>query len=968
LHVSVPTADVLGARIDGWADIDARAEVPVFSLALSGWGLEPRLLDDDSLSDKFLGMSNVALNAEGRGTTWQSVLRSSVVSMRMDGSTFLFRDPVSKRVIDLSVHEGYGSWNATGFGEIVMTGRYGPRSFNLDVKTGSLSTFLSDQAWPIRVVLRSARTNMLMEGTIHRPLSREGVTLAVRGEGARLDELAPWLPALGPFRVSGNVTSEHWGAWNADVAWQMGKSDGAGRVDIATQNDQLAVTARMRSRRLRTEDFADRTPPIEFSDRAGFVREGLAIPTAPPQLVANLAWQVDRFQTGRLEVKELTLQVSADHGRLDATCSGSHRSGNLTVSLNLDSGDVLPKLSVQARSRDIDYGALLRELAVTVRVIGSTGLAFDLTSHGNTVEEMLGHATFHVTVDPHSIRISTADGGHTSPISVSTATISGRPRAPTSLLLEGKFETRPLSLTLVSIPLEALLGSQSSVPWKLVFRSRDVDLEIEGRAGDQVVEGAVDFHAQVRGSSMKDLDDLFGKKLPDLGAYELEADVAIGSRTVALANVHGHAGKSDIAGRMQAWWNEPRPRLLGVFSSEFVEVRIPERASPSAEVTPKQDESLDRRIGRQAEETAATARSMVEFIDPLQHEPGSNAAARVKVIPDWLLPVESLKSADLDVLWTVKQASAPPVQMDDVIAMVTLKEGLLTAGPVAFTQEGATTTGRLTVDSTRPLPHAAVEITTVNLDYGRLFKAFKVTDVVEGNVDITLAAEGHGRSLNDLLAAANGRLDVVAGPAKIANRYLELWAPNIMTAMLSQSWRRESVTQYRCAAAFFDIRDGEMKTDAFLLDASDHSVAAAGQLDLGTEDLDVVAIPKPKDLALLSLAVPVRLTGPLAAPNVSTKAASIAASKAWQTLNIVDPVGVTLRVPDIVQWEKKAGAASPVGNPCILALRKTGTGTLSTVKVVKTGFEWLADFVRGAGSSVANFFGGHTAASVKEGT
>lgn len=35
-----------------------------------------------------------------------------------------------------------------------------------------------------------------------------------------------------------------------------------------------------------------------------------------------------------------------------------------------------------------------------------------------------------------------------------------------------------------------------------------------------------------------------------------------------------------------------------------------------------------------------------------------------------------------------------------------------------------------------------------------------------------------------------------AGPAKIANRYLALWASNLMTAMLSPAWRRENVTHF----------------------------------------------------------------------------------------------------------------------------------------------------------------------------
>ena len=203
----------------------------------------------------------------------------------------------------------------------------------------------------------------------------------------------------------------------------------------------------------------------------------------------------------------------------------------------------------------------------------------------------------------------------------------------------------------------------------------------------------------------------------------------------------------------------------------------------------------------------------------------------------------------------------------------------------------------------------------------------------------------------------NGHLEIVAGPARLATRYVELWANKLMTVMLSQAWQRQEFTQYHCAAGSFDILNGKMKTGALLIDGTDHTIVAAGMLALDSEEVDFFVTPRPKDVALLSLAVPIRLTGRLASPQVSTKANSIAASKAWEVLHVADPLGLTLSVPHVILADNAEGTASPDKNPCIVALSQRGKGPFLTETVVRTGFEWLAEQWRRAGSAVGRLLG-----------
>ena len=400
---------------------------------------------------------------------------------------------------------------------------------------------------------------------------------------------------------------------------------------------------------------------------------------------------------------------------------------------------------------------------------------------------------------------------------------------------------------------------------------------------------------------MSSLAVLFDKDLPGLASYEFDGDVTVRDQKASLSALHAKLGKSDIAGRMQIAWNGPRPRLSGSFSSEFFEPKILEQLSPPSETPPENEKVPEQAAEKQERKRRKTiGEGVVDFVSPIQLPGTGDADSRTRIIPDWVLPVQSFRSVDLDFYWAVKRLSMPPVQIEDVIAVLTLKDGILTAGPLEFGHLGSMTTGKLTVDGASTVPHAAVEITTTNLDYGGLLKAFKVTNLVEGITDLILATEGNGRSLRELAGTANGHLDIVAGPARLSTRYVELWASNLMTSMLSEAWHREKFAQYHCAAAYIDIQNGEMKTNSLLIDASDHSVVAAGTLNLGTEELDVVVTPRPKDLAFLSLAAPIRMTGPLSAPKISTNAQSIASSKAWQVLDVADPIGLALRVPRVI--------------------------------------------------------------------
>ncbi len=139
----------------------------------------------------------------------------------------------------------------------------------------------------------------------------------------------------------------------------------------------------------------------------------------------------------------------------------------------------------------------------------------------------------------------------------------------------------------------------------------------------------------------------------------------------------------------------------------------------------------------------------------------------------------------------------------------------------------------------------------------------------EGRVDLDILLAGPGATQRSFLGQANGRIRVVGGPGRIASREYGLWSSDLVTTMLSRRWRRQTMMEMNCIAGRIDMEDGVAITDSFLLDTSRLTVAGSGVMDLGTEKLDVLLAPRPKQPRLVSAAKPVRVTGMLAAPKVA---------------------------------------------------------------------------------------------------
>ncbi len=140
---------------------------------------------------------------------------------------------------------------------------------------------------------------------------------------------------------------------------------------------------------------------------------------------------------------------------------------------------------------------------------------------------------------------------------------------------------------------------------------------------------------------------------------------------------------------------------------------------------------------------------------------------------------------------------------------------------------------------------------------------------MKGLADVSLDITGEGLDTAGILASSSGHGHIVAGAGVIDQTRLNQWAQNIILIALSSAFEPVSRAKVNCMVGYFDIEAGEVTTDSLLLDTERVTVAGSGEINLETEQINLLLTPAPKSPKLVSLANPVRLTGHFSDPDVT---------------------------------------------------------------------------------------------------
>jgi len=401
---------------------------------------------------------------------------------------------------------------------------------------------------------------------------------------------------------------------------------------------------------------------------------------------------------------------------------------------------------------------------------------------------------------------------------------------------------------LADITGDPLLNISPDRPWpfRADVRAGATHIVADARILKPFNLGAYDGEVTITGADLNDLYALTGLALPNTPPYRLKARPHRRGTLYRVEKAAGRIGDSDVAGTLSVQTRGERPFLtadlrshrldfddLGSLFGGAPSIRKGETASP---------------------EQAATA--------------GRMQAAR-RIFPDATLQVERIRAMDAKVVYRAETVNAPGLPLTQVRLDLALKDGVLTADPVAVTLRRGAVPGLVRLDARGDTPRTDLDL---RLTGARIEDWITVKSAgrpaIEGRIVARARLTGYGNSVRKAAGSAGGTLTVVAPSGQMRQAFAELLGVNLFRGLFLLLSEDPRQTPIRCAVADFRVTDGVARANRIIVDTGVVRLQGSGSVNLKTERVNLTFEGKSKKPRLLRLFIPIKVEGPLTRPGI----------------------------------------------------------------------------------------------------
>jgi hypothetical protein len=306
------------------------------------------------------------------------------------------------------------------------------------------------------------------------------------------------------------------------------------------------------------------------------------------------------------------------------------------------------------------------------------------------------------------------------------------------------------------------------------------------------------------------------------------------------------------------------------------------------------------------------------------------------------LPFQALRRIDLDIGLQVADLKLGEGAYNDVAGAVRLRNGRLAVEDLRARLDDGRVAVNAGADATTQ--GVSLELQGENVDVPAVLGALGIRSSLQGNRGtVALSLQGQGGSPAALASTLEGRADIVLGRGRLRD-----WTASVLTSDFLRllSGGSGDGVDVECVVARFDIAGGVARTDTVLVQTEGARLAPVGSVDLGRERYDLVLYSRSRVPSLATLAVPLRITGPLDDPSAAPDPA----------LGTVDTIGNLLSLATLGLSRDMFGDKVPAG--CAAAGVEGGRDQKGVIEGTTDAVGGaVRDTVRGVGKTIDRVFG-----------
>lgn len=403
----------------------------------------------------------------------------------------------------------------------------------------------------------------------------------------------------------------------------------------------------------------------------------------------------------------------------------------------------------------------------------------------------------------------------------------------------------------------AFLAEVTGGPLLNISPDRPYPFDAEVRAGATriLAKGAInkpfdlgrfETRLTVSGSDLNRLHDLTGLTLPNTPPYRVSGELTRKGQRYDFENLNGRIGDSDIRGALFVLTGRERPYLEADLRSRRLDF-----------------DDLGSLVG------AAPATGRGETASAGQKVEAAQRQTVQRLLPDATLQVERVRAMDAKVTYRADAVNAPDLPLRKVSLDLTLKEGVLTLDPIAFTFSRGDLKGKVRLDARPATPRTDLDVRLTN---ARLEDFIPIRSggrpAIEGPVMARAKLTGTGDSVHRAASSADGSVALVAPRGRIRQAFAELLGVNASKGLILLLSKSDKETAVRCAVVDFSVRNGVMTANHLVADTGVVLAKGRGTVDLETERIDFRIEGDSKKPRLVRLFVPITIKGPIMAPKV----------------------------------------------------------------------------------------------------
>lgn len=426
-----------------------------------------------------------------------------------------------------------------------------------------------------------------------------------------------------------------------------------------------------------------------------------------------------------------------------------------------------------------------------------------------------------------------------------TRRIKSEKKSPSEMIVfnaRGRFKGLPVKASGSGASLLTL--SDATLPYSLNIKAElgHTRLQAAGTVTRLLHWTAADLDLTLSGDSLDQLYSLIGIALPRTPPYRTQGRLMRTAKRWHYEKFTGQMGKSDIAGNLEVKTGQKRPFLKGDLTMQLLDL--------------------------------ADLGTLAGTENRTQNQ--GSATRKGGVLPTRPFRTERWNSVDADVRIVAKHIQrAQGLPIENLQTHIKMQNAVLKLDPLKFGVAGGDLSGALTLNGQRDPIHADIHLGASKIKLNKLFPNIQLTKTSIGQIHGDLKLTGNGNAMDQMLGRANGKVAFVVDGGEISKLMLETIGLHLWE-MLQLKITGDEVIKINCAIADFNVKQGIMRTNAFVLDTQITTITGQGTIDLGQERLHLDLQPHTKVFSPLALRSPIYIRGNFAKPEASVDKAKIA--------------------------------------------------------------------------------------------